>query len=249
VAQTITKRKQSKKGKTVFLLLPFLLPSIFGKLDLIWQFCPDGRLCIKHSLKGSMSMQNIPKQVRRYGFEADYKHEHSNNTRYIGKLYVDKFGREREEVFIIDNSELKLTSIDILDTVDLKEYLLNVEDKTILHQETLDMSAFNRMLDVGTPDIFAFVIPRHSLCKGEDLGTKLIENVTCKGARISVRGRKNTPDGEIECWYSDAISYLVFVKARFGNAENVFRLSNIRLVEPIKELFVVPADYKQANTR
>ncbi|MCI0664223.1 MAG: hypothetical protein L0220_24455 [Acidobacteria bacterium] len=193
------------------------------------------------------SMQNVSKQVRQFGFEADYQHEYSKNTHSIGKLYVDKFGRERQESYILYNSEWKLIFIDIWDTVDLKAFLLNAEDKTILDQETLDMRSFEHKLDVGIPDVFTLAIPRHSLYKGEDLGTKQIENLACTGSRRSFRGSKSIPDGEIECWYSDAISYLVFAKARYGDAEIVFRLSNIRLVEPNKELFVVPADYKQSK--
>jgi hypothetical protein len=192
-------------------------------------------------------MQNVPKEVRQFGFEADYKREYSNKTHDIGKLYVDRFGREREETYIIDNSKWKLIFIDIWDTVDLKAYLLNVEDKTILDQETLNLNTFEHHLDVGIPDVFALVIPRHSLSIGEDLGTKQIENLSCEGSLISFRGSNNIPNGKIECWYSDAISYLVFVKARYGDPEIVFRLSNIRLVEPNKELFVVPPDYKPAK--
>jgi hypothetical protein len=218
----------------VFSLLPLRLG---GELAIV--------SCCQVSLE--VSMQNIPKQVRQFGFEADYKREYSNKIRDIGKLYVDKFGREREETYIIDNSEWKLIFIDIWDTVDLKAYLLNVEDKTILDQETLDMNIFEHKLDVGIPDVLTFAIPRHSLYRGEDLGTKQIENLSCRGSRINFRGSKNIPNGEIECWYSDTISYLVFVKARYGEAEIVFRLSNIRLVEPNKELFVVPPDYKQAK--
>lgn len=136
-----------------------------------------------------------------------------------------------------------MTFIDIWDIVDLKEYALSAQDKKILHQKSIDINTFHRELDIGVPGIMGYIIPRHSPSGGEDLGVRQIEDLVCKGSRRNFSGYGEYPDGIIECWYSEVISYLVFAKAVFGDLENIFQLQNIQLIEPDKALFTMPANY------
>lgn len=193
-------------------------------------------------------MKSQPKQLRQCGFEADYKYISSKpDSSHIGKLYVDRFGREREETYIEHKPGWELTFIDIWDVVALKEYTLSAQNKMIIHQGSLDIETFSRDLNVGIPGILGYLLPRHRPCEGRDLGTKQIENLACKGSGRDFSGYKEIPSGVVECWYSDIIAYLVFVKATFDDIENTFQLYNIRLTEPNESLFVVPTDYTQAN--
>jgi hypothetical protein len=82
---------------------------------------------------------------------------------------------------------------------------------------------------------------------GEGLGTRQIEGLVCQGSRYHFSGFEEVPGGIIDCWYSELISYVVFVRAVFGEVENIFQLYDIRLVEPSGELFVIPADYGPAK--
>lgn len=202
-------------------------------------------------------MQN-PKQVRPQGFEAEFKYDAPKsfyNERLVGgadhrgKLYVDRFGREREETFVLHNAKWELTFIYLWDVIALKASTLIPAEKKILTQETIDLKVTQRSLSLGMSGVISLALPRHSLPGGKDLGTKQIEGLTCKGVAISSPGNKERPGFAVECWYSNVISYVVFVKAVFGGTalENTFRLSNIRLVEPAEDLFTVPADYKLAK--
>jgi hypothetical protein len=201
-------------------------------------------------------MKNSHKHVRRHGFEAHYRYESSNaiynkdpmrNTLFTGNLYVDRFGRERDEHFIGHNSEQELIFVDIWDTLELKACTLDVKNKTVLCQGSLDMNRVRRELDIGIQGIVTCCIPRHVLCGGEDLGTKQVDGLVCRGSRRNTTGFRECPSGVIECWYSDVIAYLVFAKATFGNVESVFQLSNVRFIKPNKDLFVIPEDYTQAT--
>jgi len=87
--------------------------------------------------------------------------------------------------------------------------------------------------------------------KHEDLGTQVIEGVSCQGRREIV----TIPAGAIgndrplqissENWYSPELHTLVLRKhsdPRFG--ETVYRLTEVKLGEPDSSLFQVPSDYK-----
>lgn len=92
--------------------------------------------------------------------------------------------------------------------------------------------------------------PASKNVRQEDLGTRMIEGVNAKGTRTTL----TIPAGEIgneramevvtETWYSEAIKAAVLTRhtdPRMG--ETVTRLTNLKLGEPARSLFEVPADY------
>jgi TonB family protein len=87
--------------------------------------------------------------------------------------------------------------------------------------------------------------------KNESLGKQMIEGVQCDGSKTVT----TIPAGEVgndnpilittENWISSDLQVTVLRKfndPRYG--EDIYRLTNIRQVEPEKELFKVPSDYK-----
>lgn len=92
---------------------------------------------------------------------------------------------------------------------------------------------------------------RTANAKNEDLGLRTIEGVAAKGTRHTL----TIPAGEVgneraievvtETWYSDQLRTAVLTihkDPRFG--ETTTKLVNVRLGDPPRNLFEVPADYK-----
>ena len=199
-------------------------------------------------------MQVFPTQILQQGFEADYhygpdKAFEGTKPPQAARLYVDRFGREREEIFVMDGTERDLVFVELWDVVALKHSLLSPKEKLILLREPIDLKVDRRILSLNVPGVGAVAILRRLLPPGSELGVKQIEGLTCKGVMIENSSNSGNSGFTAECWYSEVISYLVFVKIVFGKTtmENTFRLSNIRLVEPAKVLFEVPSDYKPAR--
>jgi len=199
-------------------------------------------------------MKVVPTYILQQGFEADYQYGTEKafeaiKPSQVGRLYVDCYGREREEIFVMDGTEWELVFIEIWDVVALKNSTLSPSEKQILLQEPIDLKVDKRILGLEMPGVVLAAFPRRLLPSGRELGVKQIEGLTCKGVMIENPSNGGNPGFTAECWYSEVISYLVFVKVVFGKTavENIFRLSNIRLVEPAKELFTIPTDYKQAE--
>lgn len=202
-----------------------------------------------------MDMQNLPKPLREHGFEADFAYGPPNafyaagEMPQVGRLYVDRFGREREDSFIMEGLKRELMSIDIWDVVAGKYYGLVPADKKILLEDPIDPREGRGGLAIRLPGVVIFSLSRHSLSEGKIIGTKQIEVLTCKGSVIEGSGAGEHPGFVIECWYAEKIAYIVTVNAMWKlsdgrKAENTFRLSKIELREPDPELFKVPADYK-----
>jgi hypothetical protein len=85
----------------------------------------------------------------------------------------------------------------------------------------------------------------------EPLGTRIVEGVEAEGVRVTSpvpakAGGGGQPGRVVyERWYSHELRRDVLIKCsdpRFGEA--VFRLTDIRRVEPSPALFTVPADYR-----
>lgn len=206
-------------------------------------------------------MQNSPKPIRSVGFEADFAYGPpdafyaAGKMPQAGRLYVDRFGREREDTFVMDGSERELVSIDIWDVVAGKFYALIPTEKKILLEDPIDREKGREDLAIYLPGTEVFVMPRHSLYGRRIIGTKAIEGLTCKGSvrerragGLRVAGRE-IPDFVIECWRAEKIAYIVAVNATwtFANGKNIattFRLSNIQIGGPDPELFKVPDDYQ-----
>ena len=92
---------------------------------------------------------------------------------------------------------------------------------------------------------------RAANAKPEDLGIRTIEGVAAKGTRITMTiaagevGNERPIDIVTETWYSDQLKTAVLTihkDPRFG--ETTTKLTNVRLGEPARHLFEVPADYK-----
>jgi len=87
--------------------------------------------------------------------------------------------------------------------------------------------------------------------KHEDLGTQVIEGVSCTGKRESVTipagaiGNERPIETASETWTSSDLHTVVLSKhsdPRFG--ETVYRLTDIQRSEPDPSLFQVPSDYR-----
>ncbi len=85
----------------------------------------------------------------------------------------------------------------------------------------------------------------------EELGLRTIEGVSAKGKRTKLTiaagevGNDRPIEVVTETWYSDELQAVVLMKhsdPRTG--ETVTRLENVKLGEPARHLFEVPADYK-----
>lgn len=85
----------------------------------------------------------------------------------------------------------------------------------------------------------------------EELGLRTIEGVSAKGRRTKLTiaagevGNDRPIEVVTETWYSDELQAVVLMKhsdPRTG--ETVTRLENVKLGEPARHLFEVPADYK-----
>jgi hypothetical protein len=201
-------------------------------------------------------MQNLPKQVRGRGFEADFAYGPpqafyaAGESPQVGRLYVDRFGREREDTFIVDGSERQLVSIDIWDVVAGKWTSLAPTEKKILLEYQLDPLRGRDDLNIREPGIGAsYSLPRHVLSEGKDVGTKQIEGLICKGRVIEMAGAGARPALLVECWHSEQIAYIVASQATWSLADGqkvvvAFRLSKIEVRDPDPELFKIPADYK-----
>jgi hypothetical protein len=210
-------------------------------------------------------MQNLPKPVRKRGFDADFaygppKAYHTvGETPHAGRLYVDRFGREREDTYVMDGSKRELVEVDIWDVVAGRYYALLPQDKKILFEDLLDPQEGRVGLDIKLPGIISVSLPRHSLSSKnqKELGTRRIEGLMCqravKESPISESPRYGkVPGFVIEYWYAEEIAYVVLVNTVWtlpdgGKVETTFRMSEFQFREPSPELFQVPPDYKPAK--
>lgn len=191
-----------------------------------------------------------PKAVRKRGFEADFVYGPPQAFYSVGKapqagrLYVDRFGREREDTYVMNGSERELVMIDIWDVVAGRYYALSPTDKKVLWEDPIDSQIGRGGLSVILPGIMTFSLSRHALPERRGIGTKQIESLTCQGAIVE-EGVQGYPSCVIECWYAKAIAYVVQVSATWtvsadNKVETTFQLSKFRLREPEPELFQVP---------
>jgi hypothetical protein len=208
-------------------------------------------------------MQNLPKPVRKRGFEADFAYGppqafHAvGETPQAGRLYVDRFGREREDTYIMDGPKRELVGVDIWDVVAGKYYALLPPEKRVLFVDPIDPREGRPGLSISLPRIILVSLPRHSLSGKKELGTRRIEGLICQGAvtESPISGsprRGKVPGHVIESWYAEEIAYVVLVNTTWtlpdgSKVETTFRMSEFQLREPNPELFQVPSDYKPAK--
>jgi len=180
----------------------------------------------------------------------------------------DGEGRTRhEEVFDrIGSLEVDAPkTIFISDPVLKKEYTLNTRDKTVTAQPRIDIGAL-----LNTPRARAerrSASPEKSNSNSaenaqpnrrrpreihsEDLGEKVLEGLNVKGERLTATfpagavGNERPLEASLETWYSPDLHVFLYRKRidpRFG--EILYRLTNIKRIEPDPSLFRIPRGYK-----
>jgi hypothetical protein len=188
---------------------------------------------------------------------ADGTHITSKTSAFLAR---DSQGRtRREEVFgkmgplHVEGPRLVFISDPVANT----EYVLEPADQSarILKPETINLDknepALGIRIERRTHEEGRVFSESAKDVKHEDLGTQVIEGVSCQGRREII----TIPAGAIgndrplqissESWYSPDLHTLVSRKhsdPRFG--ETVYRLTEIKLGEPDASLFQVPSDYK-----
>ncbi len=163
-----------------------------------------------------------------------------------GLIYRDKEGRMRQEqplesingYKVVDTENQPIRRINIVDVVSGEYFFLHKESKTASKIPHLPNSPL-------TPNNES---PR---AKKESLGTKQIEGVNAEGTRSTIE----IPIGQIgndkpifvvtEKWFSNELQMIVLSKHTDPFiGEVTFQLINIKLAEPLADLFKVPNDYK-----
>lgn len=162
-----------------------------------------------------------------------------------GATYRDGDGRTRRE------QPLEMVGgINIVGTDNKPQMLVFINDFGTRSQIFLDL--INR---IARKSILASGPPpepgQPEDAKTESLGTKLIEGVSAEGTRVTFE----IPIGQIgndkpiqvvsERWYSPELQLLVMSKHVDPIAgEHLFRLTNIKRVEPSADLFSIPSGFK-----
>jgi hypothetical protein len=145
-----------------------------------------------------------------------------------------------------------------------KEYTLNTKDKTVSVQKRIDIEALMRAAQerpvrarsareesAGTPPD----AQSRRQIRREDLGEKVLDGLTVKGARLSATLAAGSVANErplelsLETWYSPELRVFLYrkrVDPRFG--EIIFVLTNIQRHEPNGALFQIPRGYKYLRT-
>ena len=180
----------------------------------------------------------------------------------------DREGRTRhEEVFDrIGSLEVDAPKmIFISDPVLNKEYALNTRDKTVTVQPRIDINAL-----LNTPRARAErripskeesnnssgekeqqSVRRQRGIRNEELGEKILEGLNVKGERRTATfpagsvGNERPMEASLETWYSPDLHVFLYRKRidpRFG--EILYRLANIKRIEPDPSLFRIPRGYK-----
>ena len=171
----------------------------------------------------------------------------------------DGEGRTRhEEVFDrIGSLEVDAPkTIFISDPVLKKEYTLNTRDKTVTAQSRIDIGALlntpraraeRRSASTEKSNSNSAANAQHS----EDLGEKVLEGLNVKGERLTATfpagavGNERPLEASLETWYSPDLHVFLYRKRidpRFG--EILYRLTNIKRIEPDPSLFRIPRGYK-----
>src|SRR6266404_558716 len=180
----------------------------------------------------------------------------------------DGEGRTRHEQVFDRIGSLEVDApktIFISDPVLKKEYTLNTRDKTVTMQPRIDIetllntsraraerqspskeeSTGNR----GEKEQQSGRRPRD--IRSEDLGEKVLDGLNVKGQRLTATfpvgsvGNERPLEASLETWYSPDLHVFLYRKRidpRFG--EVLYRLTNIKRIEPDPSLFRIPRGYK-----
>ena len=190
-------------------------------------------------LHGSIS---VPTGVKNRPFQAQYENTHTKKLPSgkisqqikMGNVYRATDGRSRRDEQSREAIDKFITVVIIHNPSKHEGYLLDVESKTVFVMpipETHNNSADNEPKEHLS----------HLSFTGEEIGSKKIEDLTCRGFRIK-RG-----DSVTEYWVSEDLLEILLVKEWGADEENTLRLFNVNRIEPANDLFTVPVDYKELN--
>ena len=169
-------------------------------------------------------------------FQSDFervlteKHEDGKTDKYIfsGILYRDVSGRIRKDVNIQNPNGTTVRLIIIQDILSQTVYMIHEEAKSVLALPLTDMLILNSGFATASHD--------------EEIGERQIEGLLCTGYR-GKRGEERVTT----LWVSDTIGEALIEENTGSQESDVFRLFNIRLNEPDKSLFSIPAGYKNES--
>lgn len=161
-----------------------------------------------------------------------------------GAIYRDASGRTRREM------PMNIGGIGVVGVDNKPQMLVFINDFASRSQIFLDanqkMARRNPLGDGNIPD----PKPRAG-AQTEDLGTREIEGVQATGTRetfeipVGQLGNSKAMQVVTEVWFSQELQAIVMSRHLDPIAgEHVFKLVNIKRVEPSASFFEVPADYK-----
>jgi hypothetical protein len=181
-----------------------------------------------------------PENTRAKPFKADYEqvvtkkapNGPASQQLKTGTICRDSEGRSRNEISQEIAPGVSLRIAVIFDPSSRTLYVLEEQSKTVT--------------EMHMPEVAAAVSPEPGLqarreLRSQDLGEKQIEGLVCQGRRIE------QGDSVVEYWYSPELMKVLFEKRVSDYEESTSRLFNIRRIEPDRELFNVPADYKEVK--
>jgi hypothetical protein len=166
-----------------------------------------------------------------------------------GLIYRDGLGRTRQEqpfefiggFQVVGENNQPKRLVNIVDSVSGNAYSVDAESKTYFKYPMQTIPPFPRQND-------------RKDAKTESLGTKNIEGVNAEGTRTTIEipigqiGNEKPINVVTEKWFSPQLQVIVLSKHSDPFiGEVVFKLVNIKLGEPLAELFKVPGDYKLQN--
>ncbi len=157
--------------------------------------------------------------------------------RNVTKLYRDAGGSTRREQTIESLGPsmpaVLVRMVVVSDAVAKVDFILDPARKTARKFPRLDVEDSSQTLQASGEQA--------------NLGTRVIEGLTCTGTRrtVAIPGPGEPIRIVTEIWYSPAIEALVRSTTsdpRFG--QTTYTLRNVLTAEPPRSLFALPADYK-----
>lgn len=154
-----------------------------------------------------------------------------------GEVYRDSSGRVRQELHLQQNDTGERMRIAVvIDPLEEAIYIFHIDSRTYIKQRFDAAGA--TAARVGTP-VRLSTAPAGS--ENEALGQRQIEGLSCRGYRNS------SENSVSEVWYSDELKVALLEKITSPQAEDTWRLFDVRQTHPRSECFVVPAGYVLAD--
>jgi len=247
---TLTKAEFEREAKDVFAAMDANHDGVLSREESRPPRGPEGPPPPPHAMFIAAELRFGDKLVKSQPFSADIVIEDTRRLfdgttvtkRMQGSIYRDAAGRTRRE-----------QPLEIVGgvTIDKPQMLVFINDFAANTQYFLDMNsktARQNRIGRGGP-------PRdgdgRADAKTESLGTKTLEGVTVEGTKTTFE----IPAGELgndkpmqvvtENWFSPELQMMVMSRHVDPlSGEHVFRMINIKRMEPAASLFMVPSDFK-----